>query len=548
MKTEFISKRSVLLESITFWGLVIIGLLPLIFTKYYLTLDGPGHIYNGNIIKELILGNHSEFINLFKFNTLPVPNWISHFMFAFLNMIFPDYISEKIVIGSFLILFPFLFRKIILWFAPENKVFSYLGILFAHNHLLYLGSYNMVYALVGLFAITYFILRHVTKLNLWQLSVLALLFLLIYFSHVLILMITILVALLLPLAALTVEQNDKGWVVSNWNLFYTKMKVTVLAMIPTVILTGFYLFNVDSLEEAPRMGLTQLLKWIVDIRPLLTLCYCEHWMHYTHLLFALFVVMMVTNLFLTIRNSCTSSEGRLKINMPKPRYSIIWFLLFVGITFLFLIVPNANILPERLIILVFIFLCLWLAIQKYPRWLHIIALLIIVAIQGVFSYRYVKAMKDTSNHIELMKEVSLHIEAGSLLLPFNYAYNNNWLHMHSPGYFGSGKPIAVIENYEGQLKWFPVSWNTEGPYELAPISVWAADNKKMIGHYYTTVEHPDVFSLPQKDGKRKDIPYVVMLGRVADANDPDYLQIKPILDKSYRLIFENDLCQLYRLK
>jgi len=78
--------------------------------------------------------------------------------------------------------------------------------------------------------------------------------------------------------------------------------------------------------------------------------------------------------------------------------------------------------------------------------------------------------------------------------------------------------------------------------------VWAADNKKMVGHYYTTAEHPDVFSLPLKDGKRKNIPYAVILGRVPDANDPDYLQIKPILDKSYTLIFENGFCQLYRLK
>jgi hypothetical protein len=535
-------------EKAFFYLLILIGLVPLIFTKYYLTLDGPGHIYNGNIIKELLLGNHSEFANLFKFNALPVPNWISHFLFACLNLIFPDFISEKIVLGSYLVLFPLFFRKIILWFAPGNKAFSYLGVLFAHNHLLYLGSYNMVFALVAFLATTYFILNHVNKPKFRELAVLTILFLLVYFSHMLVLLVTIVVALLLPIASLKAEKIQTGFVVTNWKLFISKLKVISVALIPTLILSGIYLRNVDSLEKAGRMDLSELLKWIVDIRPLLTLCYCSDWKYFTHGLSSLFVLMLMTNLYFLIKRNCIFSDGKLQIDLPKPSFSLIWFLLFVAFTILFLIVPNANVLPERLIILVFIFLCLWLATQSYPRWMHKTAIFIIVITHMAFSFYHTRAMRQTSRQIEQMKEVTLHIEPGSLLLPFNYAYNNNWLHMHSPGYFGSGKPIVVIENYEGQLRWFPVNWNIEGKYELAPINVWAADNKKMIGHYYSNALNPDVFSLPQKDGKIQEIPYAVIFGKMPDDTDPDYQQIKPILDKSYKLIFQNDFCRLYQLR
>lgn len=539
--------KTFLNEKAFFYLLVFIGLVPLLLSKYYLTLDGPGHIYNGNIIKELLLGNHAEFARLFKFNPLWVPNWISHFLFAICNMVFPDNISEKIVLGGYLILFPLFFRKIVLWFSPDNKAFSYLGVLFAHNHLLYLGSYNLVYGLVVFFATTYFILKKADKFNLAQITMLCGLFLLGYFSHILILFVTMAVSLILPLTCLKTNQTEHGLEITNWKQFFTKLKVIVVAMVPALVLCGVYLTNVDSLEEAPRMGLTELLKWIVDIRPLLTLCYCTDWKYFTHVLFLLLVLMMGTNLYILIKNSCTISDGKLRISIPAPRFSIIWFLLFIVFTVLFLIVPNANVLPERLIILVFLFLCFWLATQSYPRWLHITAVFILVAIHLSFSFFHSRSMKQMSREIVLMKEVTEHIEAGSLLLPFNYAYNNNWLHMHSPGYFGSGKPIAVIENYEGELKWFPVNWNLEGPYELAPINVWAADNKKMISHFYSNSPNPDIFSLRQKDGKIQEIPYAVIFGKMPDETDADYQLIKPILDKSYSLIFQNDFCRLYRL-
>lgn len=534
-------------EKAFFYLLVLIGLAPLIFTKYYLTLDGPGHIYNGNIIKELWLGNYPEFANLFKFNHLPVPNWISHFLFACLNLIFPDYISEKLILGSYLILFPVFFRKIILWFSPQNKAFSYLGVLFAHNHLLYLGSYNLVFALVAFFATIYFILKYINKLNAKQVIALSLLFLTVYFSHMLILLVTISVVLLLPLTALKIEKTQDGYIVTGWNLFYTKLKVIGIAILPTLLLTAIYLLNVDSLEEAGRLNLNELLKWIIDIRPLLTLCYCADWKYFSHGLSFLFVTMIVVNLYVLIKNHCSLSEGKLLISMPKPSFSLIWFLFFVVFTILFLVVPNANILPERLIIIVFLFLCFWLATQTYPGWVHKSAIFIILVIHVAFSFYHSRSMRGTSKQIELMKEVTQHIEPGSLLLPFNYAYEGNWLHMHSPGYFGSGKPIAVIENYEGQLKWFPINWKLEGKYELAPINVWAADNKKMIDHFYSNAQNPDVFSLPQKDGKIQEIPYAVIFGKMPDETDPDFQKIKPILNKSYELIFQNGFCWLYRL-
>ena len=536
-------------DKLFFTLLVLIGLIPLIFSKYYLTLDGPGHIYNGNIIKELILGNHQEFNNLFKLNSLPVPNWISHFLFAAFNLLFPDYLSEKLVLGIYLIIFPLFFRKIVLWFKPKNYILSYFGVLFAHNHLLYLGSYNLIYAIAFFFVTIYFILKYCNRFNFTNVIMLSGLFMLVYFSHMLILMMTLAVAVLLPLSVLKVEKGKGELQVSNWQMFLTKLKVVVLSMLPALFLGFVYLIKVDSLEEAGRLGLGKLINWIVDIRPMLTLSTSKPWNIFTHILFGIFVLMIINWLIVFIKTHFTYKNKKLSIDLPVPGFNIVWFLLFAGVTFLYLIVPNANILPERLIIMVFIFFGLWLATLDHKKWMQFLFLITLLVIHLTFSISlHTKNMKSSSIQIEKMNEITDYIEPGSLLLPFNYAYQHNWLHMHSPGYFGSDKPIAVVENYEGQLKWFPVNWNLDGPYDLQPINVWAADNRKMIDNFYTAPDSQNYFSLPLKNGGRKEIPYVVVFGKVTNEEEANYKKITSILSTRYSIHYENDFCKLYKLR
>ena len=60
----------------------------------------------------------------------------------------------------------------------------------------------------------------------------------------------------------------------------------------------FYLFRFDSLEQNPeRLAISRLLRWIVDIRPLLALRYGFPWISYTWLLFLLLATMMAFPLF-----------------------------------------------------------------------------------------------------------------------------------------------------------------------------------------------------------------------------------------------------------
>lgn len=532
-------------EILLFWTMVIIGTLPLLFTKYYVTLDGPSHLYNGNIIKELLLGRYPEYGNLFAFNPLWVPNWMGHFLFGVLGLVFPDYLTEKIVILAYLILTPLFFRKICLHFSPENKFLSYLMIPFAHNHLLYLGFFNLCLGVTLFLATVAYVLKIQNQFKLKHTIGLALLLLLVYFSHIMMLMITIFVIFLLPLNLLSMERKDNHFQVKNKYLFWKSIKTIALAIIPAVILLFNYIVKIDSLEEASRMDLKPLLSMIVDIRPLITLAYGYPWKIYNWVLFLFFIVLITGNIIITIKENTGKSSDGFTFNYPTPRFSWIWLLTSFVFTFLFLIVSNANLLSERLIFILYLFFILGIAILKYPRSLRILSLFVILVIQIAYVRMHMKRMKNFSNNVEKISEAKNWIEPGSLLLTFNYS--DNWIDGHSTCYFGSSKPIIVLENYEANLTWFPLIWNMNGPYQLDQINVWGVQNRKIIGSYYSNPQNPDIFSLPQKDGKIKEIPYAVIFGKMPDETEEFFKVIKPILDKSYSLVYEDDFCHLYHL-
>jgi hypothetical protein len=285
---------------------------------------------------------------------------------------------------------------------------------------------------------------------------------------------------------------------------------------------------------------------IVDIRPLITLAYGYPWKIYNWVLFLFFIVLITGNIIITIKENTGKSSDGFTFTYPSPRFSWIWLLMAFAFTFLFLTVSNANLLSERLIFILYLFFILGIAILKYPRTLRILSLFVILVIQIAYVRMHMKRMKKLSINIEKISEAKNFIEPGSLLLTFNYA--DNWIDGHSTGYFGSDKSIIVLENYEANLTWFPLIWNMNGPYQLDQINVWGVQNRKIVGTYYANPQNQDIFSLPQKDGKIKEIPYAVIYGKMPDETEEFFKQIKPILDKSYRLIYENDFCHLYHLE
>ena len=107
--------------------------------------------------------------------------------------------------------------------------------------------------------------------------------------------------------------------------------------------------------------------------------------------------------------------------------------------------------------------------------------------------------------------------------------------------------MAVLENYEAALKWFPVQWRTD-VFQTNRLIAWGVDNKQIALDFYVNREDPGYFSLLRTNGEPERIPYVFVMGEFEQKNDSLTLGIKQILDQSYAEVRHDKFFRLFELK
>ena len=89
----FVSKH----EKMLFLLVTIANLSPIFIGRFFPTLDGPSHLYNSNLIVNLLF-NSEGLTPFYAFNPELVPNWSGHFILVLFSSILPSYMAEKILL------------------------------------------------------------------------------------------------------------------------------------------------------------------------------------------------------------------------------------------------------------------------------------------------------------------------------------------------------------------------------------------------------------------------------------------------------------------
>lgn len=431
---------------------VIIFCAPILLSYRFITLDGPAHLYNSKIIYQLLFNEDSLVDAFFIFNNFPNPNYFYHVLATFLFLFFNDIWVEKIIAIGYVFLFCYGFRQIIKN-IESPKTLSYLVFPFIYSFTFLIGFYNFSFSIAFLFWFIAFISNPNFCFSKKNIVFLFVLFAALYFSHLMVFFVAVLIAIVFLLLEFLNNKKDKQ----------TKCFVLIPAL-PFLAMGSWFIISHANHELPQYLSFNELKNWLIDGRDIICRDYTSE-LFFARAINYLIVVLLLVNLLFIVRNK---NKASLKSILFSKQ-----ILFLAAATFSLLLVfiaPNnlvsGGYLSVRLLLFFHLFALLFIvfssskntplnSIMALVVFLFSIKMLAIVAQQSV----------DLGNDYKDYLEINNSIKKQSVVLPIDYS--NNWLNSNYGCYIGSAKNVIVLDNYEASTVHFPLVWKNNN---LIPVT------------------------------------------------------------------------------
>lgn len=510
-------------EKIIFLTVVLFFAFYFFSFRFFITGDGPAHLYNANLLLNFFDGADPLVSSYFELNSFPVPNWTGHLVLAFLNLFLATEAVEKVFLFMYFIGFIYSFKYLVQSFNPGIGLFALLILPFGMSLFLHCGFYNFCLSFIFLFLTIGFYVRHYQKMNYRKVIVLALFLLLLYFSHVTITLFAIFFLFLFLIWQIFLE-NDL--------LMRDKVKLILknslglfLICLPALSLIFFYTRLHATETTFEFLETSVLVEMLVNLSPLVGHGSAE--IFYTHIY--LFIVIFLIGFFLIKKYWKEKS----KFNLKKEDSFIIAAIILLIFYF---ILPDGDskggYISVRILYLFYLMIFIRVIVLDFPKWLKNDA---VILISIVFYFHL--TMKDEGQAV-LSKWARMTVEAGefiqpnSVVLPINCS--SHWQAVHLPKYLGAKKPIVLLENYEAGHVYFPLKWKKELPFPITTSTHPDVICKDYFRHFDEMTNLPDYLffygfneiEIPEECAKSDSTSYLF----------------------KYNSILKNDFCELYQFK
>jgi hypothetical protein len=445
-------------EQILFGALLLFMLWPIWTNKYFLTLDGPCHLYNSKVLLDFWRGEHVAFFSgFYDLNHEIDPNWFSHIVLANLMRIFSPQLSEKILLTSYIIGFLLFSRWLIIAIDPKNRFLIFIPFLFVYNHVFQMGFYNFSFSLMWMILTLLLYIRY-REIWSWYLftPVIALSLLLTYITHPLGYLIAIVsLALILTFSAISISHSFRELL----KYTFRSLGVFIASALPSLLLLIYFVIRRPSHSiESSQETLDSLGNKIIHLSAIINLTSPEDPFAKT----AFFFMASVTALGIIIK------LWTRKLNYYDG-FFIVVFLLVLAYFFSPGSIGGIATVYERMELLPFIVLPFWFASISFPRWLSsFIGLFSMALVIGLMAAR-IPVHIACSEAVSEYMSVSPYVRDESTVLPLSYAHNGKkadgqmiadrtWIFFHAGDYIGTLKPTVMMGNYEGNTGYFPLLW------------------------------------------------------------------------------------------
>ena len=457
------------LEPPLFYLCVILLAMPIFCYDFFVTNDGPAHVFNANIISHYFGKYYQNITALFTFNTSIEPNWIGHIILIIFKLFFSGAFSEKLLVSLILITFPISIRNLVININKKNAIIAWLSIPFAYNFMLGLGFYNFTIGLVLLFFAMGYSVKTIFEFKGKYLFVILIYSILLYFSHL------IVYGLFLVFYTMGIFLKRKETLKSIVQF--------VVLQLPLLLISIFFMLSHTKGETFDSLGFSFLFDWLIKARPLLV--YNENseaWFGYT--VNSITILILVSGIFFTIAN---------KNKLQKQPNFILFLTLTIAMLLLYFIVPNelvsGGFLNIRMLLLFNLFLIVLISFFDYKKdflMLPIIVLITATIYQQKYKFTEIKVMSEDAKEIT---SVVKYLKEGKNLIPLNYC--TNWLHTNLSNYIAADKLILLLDNYEANTVHFPLKWVPDAhPYPLLGNFSYSLNPSISIAAYETKTQFP----------------------------------------------------------
>jgi hypothetical protein len=524
-----------------FFGLILLlNLYPVLIFPFFATIDGPAHIYNSNLLFQMLTGEKSLLNSFYKINPEAVPNWTGHFIMAFFRSLFSGQVAEKIFQLIYFAGLPLVFRRL-LNKTSANHLLSYFIFPFTHNFPFYSGFYNFSIAIVLMFLSISFWVEQQNRFSFKTWGILFFLITLVYFCHLLIFGILCLIIGMLIVASLItslISQNESS--VKNKLLEAAKKTLLLLLSSSLSLYLCFSYFTTRPLSETNTfIEGNILLQYLMNIRSLTVFMVGEE-QKITVILFYLVLLLTLIAIGLNLnrlRKSKTAEHSPKRTN-GSLLFSLgnIWLIIALLMLFLYFAVPDethyGSLMSVRINLLFYLFFILWLCSQRFPKWVSIFSFFIIMMCHIMLLHKRNQYISEASKVAAECFNIERLIDPYSIVLPFDYS--ENWLRGHFSNYPGINKPMIILENYECEVGYFPIIWDEDN---LPNVLLGNLNRDDAQVYWKSNPYRPAI-----------QIKYVFVYGNVYKQPDFPSVPIHDAMEKYYKVIFQSNYVKLYQLK
>lgn len=515
---------------VNFWSLhglgpfvviCILHTIPILNRGYFPTLDGPAHLYNAQLIQYLLAGD-AELVNQFtQFNPIPVPNWIGHFLLLAFDLVFPAWMAEKLLLLLYLLGLPLAFRYMARQLTTTNTLLIYLVFPFVWSYMFFLGFYNFILGQVLFFLVLGFWIKVHRTLTNKQVIALGALFLLTYFSHLLIFFL-LGVCIFLHLLAQVVLITEKRASLLN------RIAKLSIASLPAIALAVNYLFQGAEETAYTHYSLSQKWEWIEQIRAIVGL-------HSDEIVFTNKIYFIILFLLL-LALSLLSSRLVKKKKLAATDLTILAATLPIAFSLGYLYLPDsdgqAGYISLRLLHFLFLTLILWLCTQPIPKWMQVLtASATLVSSFFLLNYYNEQYLSKKELASEL-QELGQFVADNSTVLPVKR--HGDWTVDHAHHYALVDKRSVALLNYECDNPFYPLIWKeTEIPQNL-------------LGKFH--LEQSCLYWKNNRRGRERTIDYVLVVGRESIPNESCVTEGDFMIQDGYEEVAKTTNCALYSIR